>query len=108
MDSSYSRKGLPEQPLFTGEQPPLETIERRLRVDRAKISYLKFIFEAYDGIAVVSTTDASRGEITLHMAPGCQDVVEMVIADLARHLLIEPVLTTDREKAWDGDLNKVF
>lgn len=63
-----------------------------MRVERSQISYLRFIFEAYDGIAVVSTADAARGEIVLHMAPGCEDVVAMVIADLRRHLLIEPVL----------------
>lgn len=93
MNSLYSRKVLFEQLLFDGQRPPFNTTERRVRVERSQISYLRFIFEAYDGIVVVSTSDAARGEILLHMAPGCEDVVEMVIADLGRHLLIEPVLT---------------
>lgn len=67
-------------------------MRRRLRVERSQISYLRFIFEAYDGIVVVSTTDAGRGEITLHVAPGCEDVVEMVLTDLSKDLLIEPML----------------
>jgi len=80
------------QPLFCVWRPPRQTTRRRLRVERSQISYLRFIFEAYDGIAVVRTIDAGRGEIVLHVAPGCEEVVEMVLADLSKDLLIEPVL----------------
>jgi hypothetical protein len=92
MDSPYSQKDAAGQPLFCAGRPPRQTTRRRLRVERSQISYLRFIFEAYDGIAVVRTTDAARGEIVLHVAPGCEDVVEMVLADLSKDLLIEPVL----------------
>ena len=71
---------------------PGQTTRYRLRVERSQISYLRFIFEAYDGIAVVRTADAGRGEIVLHAAPGCEEVVEMVLADLANDLLMEAVL----------------
>ncbi len=72
---------------------PGETTRYHLRVERSQISYLRFIFEAYDGIAVVRTVDAGQGEIVLHASPGCEEVVEMVLADLSRDVLIEAVLT---------------
>ncbi len=72
---------------------PGETTRYHLRVERSQISFLRFIFEAYDGIAVVRTADARQGRIVLHVAPGCEEVVEAVLADLAKDLLIEAVLT---------------
>ncbi len=72
---------------------PGETTRYHLRVERSQISFLRFIFEAYDGIAVVRTADARQGRLVLHVAPGCEEVAEAVLADLAKDLLIEAVLT---------------
>jgi hypothetical protein len=66
----------------------LKTIEQYYRVDRRKIAFLKFIFEAYDGIAGIRTTDPAKGIIKLHIAPGCQDQVEQVLRDLKKTILI--------------------
>ena len=67
----------------------LETTKQYYRVDRSEISYLRFIFEAYDGIAVVKTVDAQKGIIVLHIAPGCEDDVEYVLQDLKKEIMIE-------------------
>ncbi len=82
-----------EQPLFCARRVPGETTRYHLRVERSQIGFLRFIFEAYDGIAVIRTVDAARGEVVLHAAPGCEEVVETVLADLSKDLLIEAVLT---------------
>ena len=37
--------------------------KKYLRVDRRRIAFLKFIFEAYDGIANLTTIDAGLGVI---------------------------------------------
>ena len=66
----------------------MKTIERYYRVDRRKIAFIKFIFEAYDGIAGIRTTDPAKGIIKLHIAPGCQDQVEQVLRDLKKKILI--------------------
>ena len=58
-------------------------------MDRREIAYLRFIFEAYDGIAVVKTVDAQKGIIVLHVAPGCDDDVDDVLQDLKKEILIE-------------------
>ena len=67
----------------------LETTKRYYRVDRREIAYLRFIFEAYDGIAVVKTVDAPKGIIVLSVAPGCDDDVDYVLQDLKKEIIIE-------------------
>jgi hypothetical protein len=67
-----------------------ETAKQCYRVDRREIAYLKFILEAYDGLAVVSTVDPEAGIIVLHIAPGCEPDVEIVLQDLKRDIMMEP------------------
>jgi hypothetical protein len=69
----------------------LETSRKCYRVDRGQIAYLRFIFEAYDGIAVLQTLDAQKGIVVLHIAPGCEADVEFVLQDLRKQIMIEPV-----------------
>lgn len=69
----------------------LQTITKYLRIDRREIVFLKFIIEAYDGIAVVSTVDSMAGIVKLSIAPGCEADVEMVLQDLKKDVMIEPV-----------------
>ena len=59
------------------------------RVDRRKISLLKFTFDAYEGVAVVTTLDAAKGVVVLAVAPGCREMVRGIMADLGRRFLIE-------------------
>jgi len=67
----------------------LECVKKYFRVERKEISFLRFIFEAYDGIAVLRTVDADEGLVVLHIPPGCQDDVEMVMGDLAKDIMVE-------------------
>jgi hypothetical protein len=68
----------------------METIKKFYRVDRKEISYLRFIFEAYDGIAVLKTTDSNSGRVEFHIAPGCESDVEMILQNLKNDIMIEP------------------
>lgn len=67
----------------------MQTNSKFYRVDRKKIAFIKFIFEAYEGIAVISTIDRFKGIITLHIPPGCETDVKAVVDDLKQDLLIE-------------------
>ena len=67
-----------------------ETIKRYYRVDRREIAFLKFIFEAYDGIAVLETLDPVAGIVAFHIAPGCERDVDAILEDLKREIVIEP------------------
>jgi len=67
----------------------LEITKRYYRVDRKNISFLKFIFEAYDGIAVITTVDRPEGIVMFRIPPGCENDVEMVLQDLGKNMMIE-------------------
>jgi hypothetical protein len=69
----------------------LKTTCRYFRIDRRQIAYVKFILEAYEGLAVLSTVDPERGVVKLHIAPGCEDDVAGILSDLGNHLMIRPV-----------------
>ena len=68
----------------------VETIKRYYRVDRREIAFIKFIVEAYDGIAVLETLDPMAGIVVFHIAPGCERDIDALLEDLKREILIEP------------------
>ena len=72
----------------------METIKKYYRVDRKEISFLRFIFEAYDGIAVLETVDPKSGRVVFHISPGCEGDVEMILQDLKNDIMIEPASAT--------------
>ncbi len=63
------------------------------RINRRDISFLRFILEAYDGAAVLTTEDARRGIVGITTAPGCRALIEAVITSLAEagEIMAEPV-----------------
>ena len=67
------------------------TTRRYYTVDPCHISVIKFILEAYDNVAVVSTVDGWRAVIAVAIAPGCETLVDAVMADLARSVPIHPI-----------------
>ena len=76
----------------------MKTVSRYYRVDRRRINLIKFIFEAYEGLAVVTTLDADAGLIVLSIAPGCELLAAEVIADLGKSFLIAPADGQDSGK----------
>jgi len=77
--------------LRKGIEKNLETITRYYRIDRREISFLKFILEAYDGLAVVTTLDSTKGIISITIAPGCIQDAEEIIQGLQNEIMIEKV-----------------
>ncbi|MAF33380.1 MAG: DUF4911 domain-containing protein [Desulfobacterales bacterium] len=69
----------------------MKTIKKYYRVDRREISFLRFIFESYDGITMLSTIDPDLGIVEFHIPPGCESDVEMILNDLQKNIIIEPV-----------------
>ena len=67
----------------------LETIKKILRIDRREICFLKFILEAYDGIATLTTIDSYQGIVLLRIAPGCEDEVDTILQDLKKDIIID-------------------
>lgn len=67
----------------------LKTIRKKYRVDSSKICFIKFILEAYEGMAQLTTLNPRLGLIEIFMAPGCAEDVEKIILDLKQQMLIE-------------------
>ena len=68
---------------------PKTSVKRYYRMDRKQIHFLKFVLEGYDGAALLRTLDPQEGLVVLHIGPGCQSMVDMIIQDLQRHIRIE-------------------
>ena len=65
------------------------TIKQRYRVDRREIAFIRFVVEAYDGLAVVTTLDPATGLIEFQIAPGCEQDVETILQDLQQDIMME-------------------
>lgn len=79
----------------------LETTRRCYRVDRRQISYVKFILEAYDNVAVMSTLDSRQAVIQVTVAPGCETMVDGIIKGLAGEIDVMPVADASSVGIWD-------
>jgi hypothetical protein len=71
-----------------------ETIKRHYRVDRREIAFIRFILEAYDGLAIVKTLDPQTGLIEFQIAPGCEQDVEVILKDLQCSIMMEKACPT--------------
>jgi hypothetical protein len=72
----------------------MKTVRQYYRVDRRQINLVRFTFEAYEGVAVVTTLDAASGLIVICSAPACKDIVTDVMEDLSRDIRMERVEAT--------------
>ncbi len=68
---------------------PDTTIPLKIRIERKGICFIKFLFECYEGVAVVETIDPKSGLICIHHAPGCEDMIASILKDVSRHYLIK-------------------
>jgi hypothetical protein len=62
-----------------------------LRVPRAEIGYLKFIFESYEGIAVVRTLDRHEAVLVVLAVPDFLEDTDRVLAALADEIGCERI-----------------
>jgi hypothetical protein len=63
-----------------------------LEVPRAEIGYVKFIFESYEGIAVLRTLDRQRGLVVVLAVPDFLDQARAVVASLAVEIACREVV----------------
>ncbi|MEA1968284.1 MAG: DUF4911 domain-containing protein [Thermodesulfobacteriota bacterium] len=69
----------------------MRTIHKKYMVEKSRIGFLKFIFEAHDGIAVITTLDSKTGFVRFAIAPDCLEEVDAVIMDLKKDIKINEV-----------------
>jgi hypothetical protein len=64
---------------------------KEYRVDKTKIGFIKFIFEAYEGVAVATTLDAKKGHIRLAIAPDRIETAMLVVEDLKKDFMFDEI-----------------
>ena len=62
----------------------MESTKRTFLVDRSEINYLRITLESYDGMAVVRTLDPHEAKIEVMISPGCEGLVNEVLASLVK------------------------
>lgn len=65
----------------------MKTVVKEYRVDKTRIGFIKFIFEAHEGIAVASTINPKTGHIRLSIAPERTESAFRIIEDLKKDFL---------------------
>lgn len=91
------------------KQATLKTTRRCYRVDRCQISFVKFILEAYDNLAVMSTLDPQQAVVQVIIAPGGESMVDGIMKSFAGEFEVVPVddassacLTDDKNRLPAG------
>ncbi|MFH2013342.1 MAG: DUF4911 domain-containing protein [Pseudomonadota bacterium] len=69
----------------------METIEKYFKVQRNSIAFIKFILEAYDGMAVMRTLDLHEGVIELIIAPDFEMEVNKILDSLRDEFEMHPI-----------------
>lgn len=59
------------------------------RVNPRDICFIRYVFEAHDGLAVISTLSRERDTIVLRIAPGCEEEVAAVVDGLKMELIMD-------------------
>jgi hypothetical protein len=71
----------------------MQTNKKLFMVDRSKISYIRWIIESYDGMAIVTTSDPVKAIIEIKIAPGCEIIVDELLHSLRtdENIKLEPI-----------------
>jgi len=60
-------------------KPPQHCTLRYLVIRPREIHYLRFLLEAYEGMAIVTTLQPQLGLVRLSIAPGCEPDIESLL-----------------------------
>ena len=69
----------------------MKTIQRYFRIQRKNIAFIKFILEAYDGMAVMRTLDPREGVVELIIAPDFEREVNEILDNLRSEFEVQPI-----------------
>ena len=69
----------------------MDTIQEYFRIDKKNIAFLKFILEAYEGMAVMRTLNAREAVIELMIAPDFKKDVEEILDNLRDEVELHPM-----------------
>ncbi len=67
----------------------METITKLYNINKSDIGFIKYVFEAYDGLAVVSTIKSEKDTIAIYIAPGCEEEADELVEQLSETVKME-------------------
>ena len=77
-------------------QEPIKTCAKWYYiVPASEIHMLRFIMEAYEGVAVVTTIDSRLGLVELSVPPGCEAEVAEILSGEKTNLKLRPISPGD-------------
>ena len=65
------------------------------KVDPYEIHYLRFILEAYEGLATLTTLDPLEGLIQLAVPPGCESSLRTLMEALGKELELRRIRSAE-------------
>ncbi len=65
--------------------------ERYFQINRRDIAYFRFILEAHEGLATLSTLDARKGAVGLTIADDFVDEVDSLLAALGKEIVMTEI-----------------
>jgi len=69
----------------------MEMFHKEYIVDKTKIGFIKFIFEAHEGVAVATTLNPKTGHIVLAIAPDRVETALLIVEDLKKDFVFDEV-----------------
>jgi len=69
----------------------MHTIHKKYKVDKTKIGFIRFIFEAYEGVAIATTLDVNQGLIRLAVPHGREETVNTIVEALNKDFKFEQI-----------------
>ncbi|MCG8641421.1 MAG: DUF4911 domain-containing protein [Desulfobacterales bacterium] len=69
----------------------MQTVHKTYSVDTAKIGFIRFIFEAYEGVAIATTLDAKAGLIRLAIPPERLDTAVQIVDALKKDFKFDEI-----------------
>jgi len=64
----------------------MDSLHYKVKTRKADIAYVNFIFEAYDGIAAITTLDPDEGLLDILVAPDYEADFKALAAALGREM----------------------
>jgi hypothetical protein len=61
-------------------------------IDKSNISYIKYIFEGYDGMAIISTVDSNTATINILYSVSLQKPLNSIVKAMIKEGVIKEVL----------------
>lgn len=69
--------------------------QRRFLISPERIGFLRFIFEGYDGLGIVSTIDRKSGEVVVRFPKECASDVQKLLADITSKISLRELTQCD-------------